>query len=210
MKMTWEKVMRTLKTSKTADEISSIRYEIVRWIPEIEEMFDYDQKNNHHQYDLWLHCVHTVLGIDKTINDDMLYLAALLHDIGKIYCRTGPKNSKDVNHHYYGHPEKSAEIVKDIISSLHIQGVVISCEDKNRLLYYVKYHDDRVSLREKHLKRHLKMVDVETFKNLMELQIADAKAHVIFPIIQQRIDICSEWKNGRADAIIEKLEKEEK
>lgn len=101
-------------------------------------------------------------------------------------------------------------IVKDIISSLHIQGVVISCEDKNRLLYYVKYHDDRVSLREKHLKRHLKMVDVETFKNLMELQIADAKAHVIFPIIQQRIDICCEWKNGRADAIKEKLEKEEK
>ena len=45
------------------------------------------------------------------------------------------------------------------------------------------------------------MVDVETFKKLMELQVADAKAHVISPIVQQRIDICSEWKNGRADAI---------
>ena len=71
---------------------------------------------------------------------------------------------------------------------------------------YVRYHDDRISLREKHLKRHLKMVDVETFKNLMELQIADAKAHVIFPIVQKRIDICSEWKNGRADMIKAKLD----
>lgn len=77
-----------------------------------------------------------------------------------------------------------------------------------RLFYYVRYHDDRISLREKHLKRHLKMVDVDTFKNLMELQIADAKAHVIFPIIQERIDICSEWKNGRADMIKTRLDAE--
>ena len=75
------------------------------------------------------------------------------------------------------------------------------------LFYYVKYHDDRVSLKEKHLKRHLKMVDIETFKKLMELQVADANAHVNFPIIQQRIDICSAWKNGRADEIKEKLDK---
>ena len=52
------------------------------------------------------------------------------------------------------------------------------------------------------------MVDVDTFKNLMELQIADAKAHVIFPIVQKRIDICSEWKNGRADMIKAKLDAE--
>lgn len=88
---------------------------------------------------------------------------------------------------------------------MSINGVEFSQEDKERLLYYVKYHDDRLSLREKHLKRHLKMVDVETFKKLMELQVADAKAHVLSPIIQQRIDICSEWKNGRADEIKERL-----
>ena len=210
IKMTWEKVIRTLKTSKTADEISSKRYEIAKWIPEVEEMFDFDQRNSHHPYDLWLHCVHTVLGIDKSIDDDMLYLAALLHDIGKIYSQTGPKNSEDVNYHYYGHPEKSVEIVRDIVWSLGSEGVDFTKDDIERLLYYVKYHDDRVSLREKHLKRHLTMVDVETFKKLMELQIADARAHVLFPIIQQRIDICSEWKNGRADEIKAKLDKEKR
>ena len=111
-----------------------------------------------------------------------------------------------VNYHYYGHPEKSFEMVKDIVWSLGSEGIALSKDDMERLFYYVRYHDDRISLREKHLKRHLKMVDVETFKNLMELQIADAKAHVIFPIIQERIDICSEWKNGRADMIKAKLD----
>lgn len=53
-----------------------------------------------------------------------------------------------------------------------------------------------------------KNIEVETFKNLMELQIADAKAHVMFTIIQERIDICSEWKNGRADMIKAKLDAE--
>lgn len=204
--MTWEEVIMLLKSSKTADEINSKRFQIAEWIPDILKMFNFDQRNNHHQYDLWMHCVHTVLGIDKSIDDDMLYLAALLHDIGKIYSQTGPKNQEDVNYHYYGHPEKSFEMVKDIVWSLGSEGIALSKDDMERLFYYVRYHDDRISLREKHLKRHLKMVDVETFKNLMELQIADAKAHVIFPIVQKRIDICSEWKNGRADMIKAKLD----
>ena len=208
--MKWKAVITLLKESKSVEEINSKRYEIAEWIPDIVEMFNFDQRNNHHQYDLWLHCVHTVLGIDKSVDDDMLYLAALLHDIGKIYSQTGPKNCEDVNHHYYGHPEKSVEIVRDIVWSLGSERVDFTKEDIERLLYYVKYHDDRVSLREKHLKRHLTMVDVETFKKLMELQIADARAHVLFPIIQQRIDICSEWKNGRADEIKAKLDKEKR
>lgn len=207
--MTWEEVIKLLKISENADEINSKRYEIAEWIPQIVKMFNFDQMNNYHQYDLWLHCVHTVLGINKSIDDDMLYLAALLHDIGKIYSQSNGKRPDDVNCHYYGHPEKSVQIVKDIIYSLSINGVEFSEEDEERLLYYVKYHDDRVSLREKHLKRHLKMVDVETFKKLMELQVADAKAHVISPLIQQRIDICSEWKNGRADEIKERLDEKQ-
>ena len=204
--MKWEEVISLLKESKTADKINAHRFEIAEWIPDIVKMFNFDQRNNHHQYDLWLHCVHTVVGIDKSIDDDMLYLAALLHDIGKIYSQTGPKNREDVNCHYYGHPERSTEWVREIVWHLGSEGVDFSREDISRLLYYVKYHDDRISRREKHLKRHLNMVDLETFKNLMELQIADAKAHVMFPIIQERIDICSEWKNGRADMIKAKLD----
>ena len=33
--------------------------------------------------------------------------------------------------------------------------------------------------------------NIEEFQNLMKLQIADAKAHVLIPIIKERITICS-------------------
>ena len=39
-------------------------------------MIDYDQQNWTHQYDLWQHSLHTVLGVPRGIDDDMLYLAA--------------------------------------------------------------------------------------------------------------------------------------
>lgn len=198
--MTWKELIDLIRFSKDAEEINARRNEIAEWLPCVRTMFEYDQNNSYHQYDLWMHAVHTTLGIDSAIEDDMLYLAALLHDVGKPVCRCKGKREDDKNSHYYGHPEKSEQIVREeVIPHVVKCGALLSDEDIKRLLYYVKYHDDRVSLREKHLNRHLKMVDVETFKNLMRLEVADAKAHVIYPIVQERIDICSEWANKRAD-----------
>lgn len=204
--MTWKEVLDLLRVSTTAEQINSRREEIAEWIPAIRVMFDYDQNNNYHQYDLWMHAVHTVLGIDKNIDDEMLYLAALLHDIGKPESRCKGKREDDIYSHYYGHPEKSEKIVREkVIPYIIFSGGILSVQEKQKLLYYVKYHDDHVSLKRKHFKRHMGLVDVETFKKLMILEVADAKAHVIYPIIQERIDICSEWINGRADMLAEEM-----
>ena len=97
----------------------------------------------------------------------------------------------DPDMHYYGHPEKSMEIVRDIvIPELDRQGYVISCFDVQELLYYVKYHDDHVSVKLKHVRRHTKMASFAMFQNLMLLQMADAKAHIQIPIIAERAEIC--------------------
>lgn len=58
-----------------------------------------------------MHCVYTVLGIDKSIDDDMLYLAALLHDIGKPLSACKSNRAGDIYCHYYGQPEKSAQAI---------------------------------------------------------------------------------------------------
>ena len=200
--MNWKELLDLLKRSQNPDEIDSKRGEIAEWIPAVSRMFGYDQNNSYHQYDLWMHSIHTVLGLDENIDDDMLFLAALLHDIGKPDCRCKGKREDDLNSHYYGHPERSEEIVRDeVVPTLIEKGVTLSEDDIHRLLYYVKHHDDNVSLRIKHLRKHLALVDVETFKKLMLLEVADAKAHVILPLIQDRIDVCSEWANGRADEL---------
>ena len=71
----------------------------------------------------------------------------------------------------------------------------------SKLLYYVEYHDDRVSLHQKHLKRHLQLTTLEEFKNLMRLQVADARAHILLPVIEERIRVCEMWAEGYADEV---------
>ena len=103
----------------------------------------------------------------------------------KAQCRG--KREGDPDMHYYGHPEKSMEIVRDIvIPELDRQGYVIPCFDVQELLYYVKYHDDHVSVKLKHVRRHTKMASFAMFQNLMLLQLADAKAHIQIPVIAER------------------------
>ena len=134
----------------------------------------------------------------------MLYLAALFHDIGKPESQCKGSRQDDTNMHYYGHPKKSKEIVDSvIIPNLDQKGYEISCMDVKRLLYYVEHHDDYVSKKLKHLNRHLKMVTFVEFKNLMLLQVADAKAHVQLPIIVERIEISSALAGEEGEALYE-------
>lgn len=190
--MRYIELLHLLKREKRRDKIDKNREEIAGLLPPVKIMFNYDQKNHAHQFDLWNHCIQTVCNLPRGIQDDMLYLAALLHDIGKPACQTAGKRKDDPNMHYYGHPEKSREIVEyEVIPALKSKGILLPEDDVFRLLYYIEYHDDRVSLRMKHLRKHLQLVPLEVFQRLMLLEVADAKAHVPLDIIQNRIEICS-------------------
>lgn len=199
-------ILFALKTAQSVVQINDFKEEIAQLLPAVRVMFDYDQQNAYHQYDLWEHCVHTVINLPRNANDEMLYWAALLHDIGKPACQCDGKREDDTNKHYYGHPQKSMEIVRDEIwPILRSKNKQFSEDDKRRLFYYVEYHDDRVSVRPKHLKRHLKIASFEEFQNLMRLQIADAKAHVLLPIIEERIHICEQWVGEYGREVYQRL-----
>ena len=204
--MKFDDILKSLMTATYIEKIDSIRDELAGYIPCLTTMFGYDQQNRAHQYDLWHHCLHTVLNLPRNMDDPMLYLAALLHDIGKPDCQCRGKREDDPNMHYYGHPLCSMEIVRDdVIPTLTEKGVSLTADEQRRLLYYVEYHDDRVSLRPKHLRRHLQMVSLSEFKNLMQLQVADAKAHVILPVIEERIRISGIWAGEYADEVYQKI-----
>lgn len=196
-----------LRESDSAADIDRHRPDIVQLIPKVKIMLDFNQQNYAHQYDLWEHCLQTVVGLQKDIDDDMVFLAAMLHDIGKPDCQTYDTRDGKVNMHYYGHPQRSMEIVKDaIIPELLSKGESLRDDEQRRLIYYVEYHDDRVSLRMKHLRRHLNMgVSLQEFQNLMRLQVADAKAHVLIPVVRQRIEICGKLAGEYGEELYRKI-----
>ena len=200
-------LIRILREAGTAEDIDRYRNEITELIPKVAIMIGFDQKNYAHQYDLWMHSLHTVIGLPKETDDDMLFLAALIHDIGKPDCQTEGEKDGKVNMHYYGHPARSMEITRDeIIPGLLSKGENLSEEEIRRLIYYVEYHDDRVSLRLKHLRKHLNLgVTLHEFQNLMKLQVADAKAHVMIPIIQERIDICGKLAGSYSEELYQEI-----
>jgi hypothetical protein len=188
------KLIDLLRKARNVEEIDEHREDILILIPKAQLMIGFDQQNYAHQYNLWEHCLWTVINLPKDIDDDMIYIAGLIHDIGKPDCQTYDEKDGKVNMHYYGHPARSMEITRnEIIPYILSLGEQLSQDEQRRLIYYVEYHDDRVSLKIKHLHRHLNMgATLTEFRNLMKLQVADAKAHVMIPIVQQRIEICEQ------------------
>ena len=191
--MQFEELIQLLKTAEDVQEIDKHREDIAQWIPKVRIMFEYDQQNAAHQYDLWMHCVHTVIGMPGNLEDDMLYLAALLHDIGKPDCQVRGKRPDDRDMHYYGHPVRSWEIVEmEVIPYLLKKGAPLSEDDIHRFLYYVAHHDDTMHLTVECVKEHLDVpVTFQTLQNLMHLEVADALAHVQIPVVVNRVEVCS-------------------
>ncbi len=205
--MNFQELITLLKSSETVSELNNHKEEIAEIIPKVKIMFDYDQKNSAHQYDLWMHCLHTVINLPRNMEDDMLYLAALLHDIGKPDTQVSGTREGDTNMHYFGHPKRSMEIARDeIIPYLLQNSVFLPAESLKRLLYYIEYHDDRVSLRMNHVRRHLKIATLEEFQNLMLLEAADAKAHVQIPIVAERLRICEILSGEYAQELCQRIE----
>lgn len=192
-----------LKQVDNFSQIDARREEIAELIPAIRCMFDYDQQCYAHQYDLWEHSVQTLLGLPKSLRDDMVYLAALLHDLGKPDCQSEGIHDGQLSMHYYGHPKRSMEIVRDeVLPDLRAKKELLTEAEEHRLLYYVEHHDDYVSLTAQCFRKHWKWgANMQTFQTLMQLEVADAKAHVQIPVVQSRIELCSELSGN----VIEEL-----
>ena len=98
-------------------------------------MFGYDQKNSAHQYDLWMHSLHVVCNLPRRMENDMVYLAALLHDIGKI----------GIPDNIINKPGKLTDEEFKVIKGHTLTGAKILSEIKSapELIYGAKYHHER-------------------------------------------------------------------
>lgn len=204
--MQYREMVDLLKTAENVDEINLVREDIAGVIPMVRIMFDYDQQNKAHQYDLWIHSVHTVVNMPKNLPDDMLYIAALLHDIGKPDRKVAGTTPDDKDMHFFGHPERSMEIVRDrVIPDFERGGIFLTEDEKRRLLFYVLHHDDRVSLTKEFVGKYVELVSLLEFKYLMNLEVADAIAHVQFPHIKLRVEICQKLAGADGEALYREI-----
>lgn len=140
-------------------------------IPEIQEMFDYDQHSKYHNSMLF---EHTARAVEAAPAREKMRLAMFFHDIGKPACRTTDENGEG---HYYGHAAKSAEFADKILRELKCDNAL-----RVRVCEIIKYHDIPIELSHRAIKRQLSKLGGELFCDVMEAHIADDSAKQPFTL----------------------------
>ncbi len=131
-------------------------------LPELAPMFDFDQQNKHHLYDVWEHTLH---ALEHTPTRAALRLAVLLHDCGK-----PARFSIDFrgDGHFYGHAYESARRARAALERLRCEKALT--EEVVRL---IALHDHDILNSEKSLLRWLGKVGEQSLRDLLTLKIAD-------------------------------------
>ncbi len=138
-------------------------------IPELEDMVGFQQYTPYHHLDVF---DHTLMVLDHTKPILIQRLAALLHDIGKLYTFTMDEEGTG---HFYNH-------------------AVIGAEKAGKILRYLRFDNDTIDATMKLVREHMMISDTPTKKaikrliirvgkenmeNLFDLQEADNQGHAI-------------------------------
>ena len=136
------------------------------FIPEIKDMFGFQQNNPYHMYDVWNHTVH---AIEYCESDDLVTrLAVFFHDIGKPHCY---QDSEDGIRHFKGHGRVSADMTDKIMKRLRFDN-----DTREKVVELVYYHDATFEVGKKYVKRWLNKIGEEQFRRLLNVRRADIKA----------------------------------
>lgn len=135
------------------------------FIPELKSMFDFQQNNPYHAYDVFGHTVH---AIKQCNSDDLVVkLAVFFHDFGKPHSY---QDGEDGIRHFKGHGKVSAEITDSIMKRLRFDN-----ETRNNVVELVYYHDATFEVGKKYVKRWLNKIGEKQFRRLLEIRKADIK-----------------------------------
>ncbi|MBR6071377.1 MAG: CCA tRNA nucleotidyltransferase [Acholeplasmatales bacterium] len=150
-----------------------IREVFAQVIPDIKKTFEFNQKSKYHPNDLYIHTLNVVNGV---INNYIVKMAALLHDIGKTRCfQSDIKDGKEI-YHFIGHQEVSRDMAKDIL-----KGLKYSSDDISKVCFLIEYHDYRFSTNIKSVRKFMKYLPERDSDLLMEyllsLKHADSIDH---------------------------------
>lgn len=133
------------------------------FIPELKDMFEFQQNNPYHDYDVYSHTVHS---IEHCKSDNLVVrLAVFFHDIGKPHSF---QDGEDGIRHFKGHGKVSADITDNIMKRLKFDN-----ETRNNVVELVYYHDATFEVGKKYVRRWINKIGVEQFRRLLEVRKAD-------------------------------------
>ena len=144
------------------------------FIPEIKDMFGFQQNNPYHIYDVWNHAVHAVQAYECDCEPDLnprdliTSLAVFFHDIGKPHCY---QDGEDGIRHFKGHGRVSADMTDKIMKRLRFDN-----DTREKVVELVYYHDATFEVGKKYVKRWLNKIGEEQFRRLLNVRRADIKA----------------------------------
>ena len=132
------------------------------FLPEFDDAMATEQNNPHHCYGVGEHILHSLLYVKA---DKVLRFAMLFHDLGKAYTKTVDHEGID---HFHGHVEKSAEIADKRMKSLRFDN-----DTREKVVRLVKYHDYKIDLTKKAVRRAIVKVGEDIFPYLLDVKRAD-------------------------------------
>lgn len=144
------------------------------FLPEWDRMMETTQNNPNHIYTVGVHTIKAVEAVKRIYrgNDErelrILSWSAFLHDVAKPVCRKCDENGIE---HFYGHPEKGAEMASVILRRLKFDNYTI-----NMVSRLIRYHDYRFTGSKKELRRFVSRAGLDIMPLLFVLMEADVSA----------------------------------
>ena len=132
------------------------------FLPEFDAAMGVEQNNPHHCYNVGEHILHSLTHVRA---DKVLRFTMLFHDLGKAVTRTVDEEGID---HFYGHVEVSAKIADNRMKSLRFDN-----DTREKVIRLVKYHDLKIELTPKAVRRAVVKIGEDIFPYLLEVKRAD-------------------------------------
>ena len=139
------------------------------FLPEFDLAMETEQNHPHHCYGVGEHTLHSLA---KVRADKVLRFTMLFHDLGKAQTKTTDEDGID---HFHGHAAVSAEIADKVMKRLRFDN-----DTRLKVVKLVKYHDLKVELKPKYVRRAIVKLGEELFPLLLEVKRADFLAQSMY------------------------------
>lgn len=142
-------------------------------LPELNRMFETEQNNPHHIYNVGDHTIHSIMAIKALMVANqkyyhMLRWAMLFHDVAKPDCKT---TSEDGIDHFYGHPERGSREAEKILRRLKFDNGTIDIVTR-----LIRWHDYEFLSRPSSVRKAINKIGEDIMPHLFLVKYGDIMA----------------------------------